>query len=412
MLHTRSPARTLTLLLVTFATTTGLAEERPGIAVSGPIASSELVALAADGGLVLAIAGKRTTYAPDLLVSWGQHVEARRGPLVVLADGSLLAGDPLSLTSEELRIDTRLLGELGLPRQVVRGVIFRLPAEAAQRDKLLARLQDRREGGDWLLLANGDELTGRATGQKPGEGGGEDSLVFAVGEAKEPAALPLSKLAAVAFDSVLVDDTAPRARHVMAGLRDGSQLAITTIATTATRYDCTLASGVLVRLDSDALATDLTFWQPLNAGVAYLSDRKDAGYKHIPFLTQAWPLYKDRNCHGARLRAGGALYFKGLGTHTTSRIAYELTGAEKQFAAELALDESAGERGSVIFRVFTTDDGDAWKTAYESPVVRGGAAPLPMRVDLRGAKRLALIVDFADRGDECDDADWLNARLK
>ena len=27
------------------------------------------------------------------------------------------------------------------------------------------------------------------------------------------------------------------------------------------------------------------------------------------------------------------------------------------------------------------------------------------------APRLALTIDFADRGDECDWADWLNARL-
>jgi hypothetical protein len=32
-------------------------------------------------------------------------------------------------------------------------------------------------------------------------------------------------------------------------------------------------------------------------------------------------------------------------------------------------------------------------------------------VDLSGAKRISLIVDFADRADEWDRADWLDARL-
>jgi hypothetical protein len=32
-------------------------------------------------------------------------------------------------------------------------------------------------------------------------------------------------------------------------------------------------------------------------------------------------------------------------------------------------------------------------------------------VELAGAMRLALLVDFADRGDTCDWADWLHARL-
>jgi hypothetical protein len=52
-----------------------------------------------------------------------------------------------------------------------------------------------------------------------------------------------------------------------------------------------------------------------------------------------------------------------------------------------------------------------WTPAYESPILRGGDPPLPISVDLKGAKRMALIVDFADRGDECDWANWLQSRL-
>jgi len=36
---------------------------------------------------------------------------------------------------------------------------------------------------------------------------------------------------------------------------------------------------------------------------------------------------------------------------------------------------------------------------------------VPVWVDLEGVKRLDLIVDFADRADELDRADWLRARL-
>ena len=52
-----------------------------------------------------------------------------------------------------------------------------------------------------------------------------------------------------------------------------------------------------------------------------------------------------------------------------------------------------------------------WTTAYESPIIRGGEPPTPISLDLKGASRLALIVEFADRGDELDHANWLNARL-
>jgi hypothetical protein len=72
----------------------------------------------------------------------------------------------------------------------------------------------------------------------------------------------------------------------------------------------------------------------------------------------------------------------------------------------LSIDDGTSGRGSVRFRVFV--DG---RPKYASPIVRGGTAPLPVSVDLAGAKRLDLVVDFADRADELDHANWLDARL-
>jgi hypothetical protein len=65
----------------------------------------------------------------------------------------------------------------------------------------------------------------------------------------------------------------------------------------------------------------------------------------------------------------------------------------------------------VICRVYL-DRGDGnWQSAVSSPVIRGGEAPVPISLDVRGVRRLALIVEFADRGDECDYIDLLRARL-
>ena len=41
----------------------------------------------------------------------------------------------------------------------------------------------------------------------------------------------------------------------------------------------------------------------------------------------------------------------------------------------------------------------------------GQGKPLPARVDIRGARRLALLVESADQGDVLDRANWLGARL-
>jgi hypothetical protein len=64
-----------------------------------------------------------------------------------------------------------------------------------------------------------------------------------------------------------------------------------------------------------------------------------------------------------------------------------------------------------VFRVLLHADSH-WRQVYKSPVVRGGDAPQETAVELDQADQLALEVDYADRGDERDYANWLDARLE
>jgi hypothetical protein len=176
-----------------------------------------------------------------------------------------------------------------------------------------------------------------------------------------------------------------------------------------------LQSGVSLSVAASQLWPHVTWIQPVATRYSFLSDRPTAGFKHIPFLSTPWTLGIDRNVLGGALRSAGHFYSKGLGMHSAARSAYHLGRQFRWFEADLALDDAAQTRGSVVFRVFI-DRSPAgqlpeWKLAYESPVVRGGAPPIPVRVDLTGAEQLALVVDFAERGDERDYANWLLARL-
>jgi hypothetical protein len=150
---------------------------------------------------------------------------------------------------------------------------------------------------------------------------------------------------------------------------------------------------------------NLVFFQPLSGRAEYLSQIKPAEYRHVPYLGVAWPYALDRNVQGGGLRVGGQFHLKGIGLHSAARLSYDLPPGVKRFQAEAALDDSSVE-GSVRFRVFV--DG---KEKYSSPTLRGGMPPLPLDVDVAGAKRLELVVDFADRADVQDRADWLDARL-
>jgi hypothetical protein len=193
----------------------------------------------------------------------------------------------------------------------------------------------------------------------------------------------------------------------MAGFDDGTLLAAKDLTLTAERLRITLPSGEVLSSDDPRR---LVFVQPLGQAALYLSDLKPHSYKQVPFLNLAWPYRLDQNVLGERLRAGGKLYEKGIGMHSASRLTFQLDGAYARFAAELALDDAAGRKGSAVFRVYT-NSGEKWQQAFASETIRGGDAPVPMSIDITGAKALTLIIDYADRGDELDHADWLNARL-
>ena len=113
---------------------------------------------------------------------------------------------------------------------------------------------------------------------------------------------------------------------------------------------------------------------------------------------------------GPSARAG-RVYPKGLGMHSASRLTYRIPSGWERLAAQVAIDQMSGERGSVVFRVELLGGGQ-WQEAYRSPIVRGGQPPRGLAVELAGAEQLALITEYADRGDEWDDANWLDARLE
>jgi hypothetical protein len=195
------------------------------------------------------------------------------------------------------------------------------------------------------------------------------------------------------------------------GFRDGSllQVAKATGGPTATRL--TLVGGVDLGLTAQTLSAELTWVRSSSDRVTYLSDLAPVGFKHIPWLELPWKPQSNRNALGGRLRSGGQVWTKGLGMHSTSQVAYDLGAKYRRFQAELALDDQAGFRGSVTCRVVFQDPQGQWQKAFESPVIRGSEKPVPVSVDVSGVKRMALIVDFADRGDVLDHANWLNARL-
>jgi NPCBM/NEW2 domain len=364
-----------------------------------------------DGGDTGAAVASRTLTL-DELVRWGHPRAPAAQPMVLLADGSRLmtaadwsGGAAVRTDGDAIIVRSDDWGDVGLPWAAVRGVVFAKRQSAKDRERLEGLVRAADGAQDQVLLTNQDRLTG-AVKELPG---GSITVAMAAGDAK----LPISRVEAVIFGQSENAGGSPAALpqplgvpHVV-GMRDGSLLNVTHVAADANRTELELAGGTKL---SGGSIDKIVLLQSLGGRFVYLSDLEPADYRHVPYLDMAWPYARDRNVVGTPLEVGGERYLKGLGMHSAARLTYKLERQYKTFAAGVAVDDSAGRRGSVVFGVYVLREGN-WQSAFTSEIVRGGDPPQSVSVDVTGADAMTLVVDFADRGDELDHADWLDARL-
>ena len=274
---------------------------------------------------------------------------------------------------------------------------------------------------DQLLLDNGDELHGTL------EGIANDNVSFHtdVGAVN----VEVGRIRAILLSSAASETRiASSGMQAWVGFRDGSRLVVDRLQIAAAKFEVT-AMGQAFR----GAASSIVFLQPVGGRAVYLSDVAPLEHHQRPFLDSAgghaakairWPCRNDRNVAGGRLRCNGRVYLKGIGVHSAAQLVYDISprplregqgvsavdgraASPTRFEAEIAIDDLTAGQGSVQFRVSV--DG---QQKYASPIVRGGHAPLPVSVDIRGGKRLELTVDYADNADVQDHANWLNARVE
>lgn len=381
--------------LIASAATSARAESPITVPVDGEPFRAELTAADAKWQLTFGSGQPRRSLAAADLVSWGTGAETVRGPLVVTADGGLLVADVYRVKEGMLTADSQIFGLVRVPLESLAGVVFDPPTGRHRRDLLLDRVARATGESDRLLLHNGDEVAGLVNRI-------EDDVVHLETDAG-PIQIQTHRIATLIFNPDLRQEPRHQGLRAWAGFGDGSRLIATQLLGDESSLQVTTAGGQKWKTDSP---DQLVSVQPLGGRLTYLSDLQAAGYRHVPYLNLHWPYRTDRHVTGGLLRCGGRLYLKGLGMHSAARLTYALDETYQRFQAELGVDDSTSGGGSVRFRVFL--DG---RQKYTSETVRGGMDPVPMSLDLAGAKRLDLVVDYADRADQLDHANWLNARL-
>ncbi len=427
-----SPSIVGVVLCVACAATAFAGEQAYRVA-TGESSNASLNRIDAERNVFFDTAGGETKLPAARLVHWGHLHDTADGTQVLLADGSIIVGSGVTMDDEHLIIEASTFGEpegfniagtTRLPLNTVRAIIFRPPLAASHRDQLMQRISTSTAREDQLLLSNGDVVSGTFTklARVEAEGGQPGPLAVTINTQAgpveicpdKPAGQLMEKVTAMVFNPLLVRPTRPDGLHMLIGFRDGSRLYAARIEPKGNEQaEFTLIDGAKIASHPDLnVWNEIDYLQPLGGKTRYLTDLTPAtgSYKQTPLLDLTWPLGINENVLGGRLRAGGSLYPRGLGMHANSRVAYALDKPYKWLQAELAIDESAGDRGSVTF-VVATSSGGAYEVVYESPIIRGGQPPLSMNVDISGAKIIVLAVKSADRGTQLDRANWLNVRL-
>jgi len=107
-----------------------------------------------------------------------------------------------------------------------------------------------------------------------------------------------------------------------------------------------------------------------------------------------------------RLSVQYSFYQKGIGTHASSYIVYDINGLFKRFTADIGIDTQAGGKGTVIFKVYGDD-----RLLFQSDLIKRYEYPKHVDIDITNVKKFALIVDDGGDGNSDDHADWLSPKL-
>lgn len=127
------------------------------------------------------------------------------------------------------------------------------------------------------------------------------------------------------------------------------------------------------------------------------------------FSSDIRPVNAKQNYGHDTIQVKGIKYQRGVGVQTISILSFLLNGRATHFSALAGADDHGNKDIPVTFYVI----GDK-KILFESPEMRTGDAPLPIELDIRGIKRLGLLVTDKTGGirNKRTYSDWINAKLE
>jgi hypothetical protein len=361
--------------------------------------TANLQALASDGTITLGgakIAGDEWYSArrvPGLLPPWP------RGPHVELVNGDRITGTVVSADGGSLRLLLPIRG----PEQIVR-----IPLSALRAAWITRRPEDdpawlagpRKR--DVIQSRNGDLTLGAIAGIDA-----DRKIIRYQAEGKEQQ-LPLSRIAAIAFNTDLARTRRPKGQYCRMTFADGTRLSATDVSFDGTNWSAQTLFKDTIRIP----ANNLISIDKEQAKTVWLSDLKPTAYQYQTFGGESFNWTADRSVIGDALRlktaAGESTYDRGIGLHAECSITYSLAGKYKRFEALAGLDAKSGIRGDAVIVVAV--DGQEREPDGKGRLTFAGG-PIAINLDVTGAKELKIAIRSGNGGNVQDHVNLAEARL-
>lgn len=303
------------------------------------------------------------------------------GPVVLLADGGILAGHLEAITPTSVVVESPVLGRLDLPRASVVGYRASMALGPVP-----PRRPDPSTGEAAVLrLLNGDQVVAVTLLVAA-----DDATIRMASPVRQDVTIPLTAVRAIDFAGSRLERPWPR-RFI--ALADGSRC---TEASLPQGRDP--ADVVMALVDGDDMRL-LALFEPSE----YAQGTADPPARPLArghTLTGDWPAARGRSA------------FTGLGIQAPARVRYRFDRPARRLVSLVAIDDAAGQGGSVIVRVLAIDTAGRSRELHASPILRGGDDPHAIDVDLDGAEGIELIVDPVDGNIGLDRTIWLDPRVE
>jgi hypothetical protein len=295
-----------------------------------------------------------------------------------LNGGDVIAGDPISITDDQITWRQPLLGRMQIPEDRVSAIV--------RVGQSVAGLEEARRA-DSVRLVNGDVTSGVVNSMD------ESGVNIQPAGADSPARIGMDKIAAIVLADP--DPLAAAAGGWRVWLADGSSLTVP-IARLAPSQGGKLEAGFSEQRISSVDLSAVTCIEQINGPVRWLTSLSPRQVDYHPYLEENFPPRFDHPVDDSTvsIRAKFPPFRHGIGVHSYTKLTYAVPEGFHTFRTQFEIERIAGSdptQADVPARILL--DG---KVAEDFPHVRIGPAAGPVIIDVSGAKELSLEVDFGD----------------